>query len=100
MLGCDVLVTALEVDSGMQVGVIFRGVGTFPDNSIVGGFSSMGVGEVVVVSTDGTGDAFTLSLVGLCLDTVGVGHFQILHISRVRGDPGGKNIYEAHTRRW
>ena len=99
MMGCDMLVTALEVHSGVRVGIICRRVRTFADNSVVGGFGRVVVGEVVVVSADGTGDILAFSLVGLCLDTIGVGHFQGLHISHFR-DMCGKDIYEAHTRRW
>ena len=100
MHGCDMLITAFEVHSGMHAGIISRRVRTFPDNSIVGGFSSMGVGKGIVVSADGSDDLLAFFPVGLCLDAIGVGHFQGLHISRLRGDLCGKNdvqnTYPSH----
>ena len=98
MHGCEMLITALEVDSGVRLGITGRLVWTFPDNGVVGGFSNMGVRKGIVVSADGTGDLLAISLVCLCLDTVGVGHFQSLHISRFRTDLCGRNMVEKHTR--
>ena len=97
MHGCEMLIAVFEVHSGVRVGIICRCVWAFPDDSIVGAFGNMVVGEGVVVSADGAGDILAISLVGLCLDTIGVGHFQGLHISRFR-DVCGKNMSETHTR--
>jgi hypothetical protein len=100
MMGCDNIATALEVHGGMQAIIIRRPVGTFPDLGTVGTFSSMGVGEVVVVCADGTGDMLALILVGLSLDVIGVGHWKVLHISHFRRDTCGKNdgqnTYPSH----
>ena len=100
MMGCDMLITVLEVHSGVQMGIIFRRVRTFSDNSIVSAFGNVVVRKGVVVSADGTGDLLAFSLVGLCLDAIGVGHFQVLHMSRFRGDLCGKddvpNTYPSH----
>jgi len=100
MMGCDMLVTVLEVHSGVQMGIIFCRVRTFPDNGIIGAFGDVVVGKGVVVSADGTGNLLALILVGLGLDTIGVGHWKVLHISHFRRDTCGKNdgqnTYPSH----
>ena len=98
-MGCDMLVTFLEVHSGVQTGIIRRRVRAFADNSIIGAFGDVVLRKGLVVSTDGTGDMLPLSLVGLCLDVIGVGHWKVLHISHFRhtcGKNDGQNTYPSH----
>jgi hypothetical protein len=100
MHGCEMLITAFEVHSGMHAGITRRRVRTFPHNSIVGAFSSMGVGKVVVVSADGSGDLLAFFPGGLCLDAIGVGDWKGLRISHFRwkmcGRNDGQNTYPSH----